>query len=79
MVVKMKKNNVRDRVIKVLKNHPEGLITVEIAEKIGMTRQSIAKYVYQLLEEGMMVYLKRWKDLCMKISCRKFISLNHST
>ena len=51
MVVKMKE--IRDKVIKILKSHPEGLTTVEIAEKIEMTRQSIAKYVYQLLDEDM--------------------------
>jgi len=51
MVVKMK--NIRDKVIKILKSHPEGLTTVEIAEKIEITRQSIAKYVCQLLDEGL--------------------------
>ncbi len=47
-----KKNNVRERIIKILRKHPEGLTTVEIADKIGMSRHAVTKYVYQLLGEG---------------------------
>jgi len=48
-----KKNNVKERIIKVLKKHPEGLTTVEIAEEIGMSRHAVTKYIYQLLGEGL--------------------------
>jgi hypothetical protein len=54
---KSKKGNVRERIIKILKEHPEGLTTVDISKYIGMTRHSIAKYVYQLLGEGL-IYQK---------------------
>jgi len=47
----MKNNNVKERIIKILKKHPEGLTTVEIAEKIGMSRHAVTKYIYQLLGE----------------------------
>ncbi len=47
----MKKNDVKDRILSILKKHPEGLTIVEIAKYIGMSRHSVTKYVYQLLGE----------------------------
>jgi len=49
--IKMK-IDVRKRIIENLKDHPEGLTTVDISKYIGMSRHSITKYVYQLLGEG---------------------------
>ena len=49
----MKKNGIREKIIKILKKHPEGLTTVDIAKEIGMTRHSVTKYIYQLLGEGL--------------------------
>jgi response regulator of citrate/malate metabolism len=46
-----KKITIRERVIDILEKHPEGLTTVEISAKIGMSRHSVAKYIYQLLGE----------------------------
>ncbi len=48
-----KKNNVREKIIKILRKRPEGLTTVEIAEEIGMSRHTVTKYVYQLLGESL--------------------------
>ncbi|NIO44413.1 MAG: HTH domain-containing protein [Candidatus Aenigmarchaeota archaeon] len=48
-----KKNNVKQKIIRILKKHPEGLTTVEIAEKIKMSRHAVTKYIYQLLGEGL--------------------------
>jgi predicted transcriptional regulator len=45
------KNGVRDRILNILKNHPEGLTIKDIAGEIGMTRHSVTKYIYQLLGE----------------------------
>jgi len=49
----MKKNGIREKVIKILEKHPEGFTTVDVAEEIGMTRHSVTKYIYQLLGEGL--------------------------
>ena len=49
---KTKKNNVRERITEVLEEHPEGLTTIDISKYIGMSRHSLAKYIYQLLGEG---------------------------
>lgn len=52
----MKNNNIKGKIIKVLKKHPEGLTIIEIADKIGMSRHTITKYVYQLIGEGLIFY-----------------------
>ncbi len=51
----MKNNGVREKVVKILKKHPEGLTTIDIAEKVGMTRQAVIKYIYLLIGEGLIV------------------------
>jgi len=40
-------------IIKLLKEHPEGLTTVEIARMLGSHRHTITKYIYQLVGEGL--------------------------
>jgi predicted transcriptional regulator len=51
----MKKIGVRDRVLSILRKHPEGLTTVDLSSLVGLGRQSLAKYVYQLVGEGVIV------------------------
>jgi predicted transcriptional regulator len=45
-------NNFRERIIKILIKHPEGLTTIEIARILGSHRHTITKYIYQLVGEG---------------------------
>jgi predicted transcriptional regulator len=49
----MRENNVRERVIKVLKEHPEGLTILNISKIIGISRITVSKYVYWLTEENL--------------------------
>jgi DNA-binding IclR family transcriptional regulator len=49
----MRQNHFRERIIEALRQHPEGLTTVDIARVIGSHRHTITKYVYQLVGEGM--------------------------
>lgn len=51
MIIMNDKNNVKGRVIKILKKHPEGLTILDISKEIGMSRHAVTKYVYQLLGE----------------------------
>jgi len=51
-IIKAKKGDVTELVIDILKEHPEGLTTVDIAKYIDMSRHSVTKYIYQLLGEG---------------------------
>lgn len=47
------KNNVREKIIKTLREHPEGLTSVEIAKILNSHRHTITKYIYQLVGEGL--------------------------
>ena len=49
----MAKNNTRDKVLVLLRKHPQGLTIIEIGELLGVSRITIAKYVYGLTVEGM--------------------------
>ena len=53
IIKKTKGNNVKELVIEILKEHPEGLTAVEISKYIDMTRHTVTKYIYQLLGERM--------------------------
>ena len=51
-VINMPKSSTRDKIIVLLKKHPRGLTIVEIGELLGISRITIAKYVYGLAVEG---------------------------
>jgi transposase len=46
------KNHIEERIIELLREHPEGLPILEIAKLIGMHRHTIAKYIYYLARTG---------------------------
>jgi predicted transcriptional regulator len=50
---KMKKNNFRENIIEILKNHPEGLTILNISNLINANRITVSKYVYGLIAEGL--------------------------
>jgi predicted transcriptional regulator len=54
----MKENNVREKVIKILEKHPEGLTLLNISKLIGMNRITISKYVYGLIAENLIYQRK---------------------
>ena len=41
------------KIIKALKEHPEGLSIMEIAELIGVHRHTVIKYIYNLIGLGL--------------------------
>jgi DNA-binding IclR family transcriptional regulator len=43
--------NIKQKVIEVLKKHPEGLIINEISKILGIHRHTLIKYIYQLVGE----------------------------
>jgi predicted transcriptional regulator len=55
---KMIENNVRERIIKILKEHPEGLTIMNISNIAGMNRLTISKYVYGLITENLILQRK---------------------
>jgi predicted transcriptional regulator len=44
-------NNIRQRIIEVLRKHPDGLIVNEISKILGIHRHTLIKYIYQLVGE----------------------------
>lgn len=63
-------DNIKERIIELLREHPEGLNVLIISKHLGVTRQTTAKYMYGLISEGIvkirkvgpakLCYLKRW-------------------
>ena len=43
---------IKPKIVKYLKNHPEGTMILDLAESLGVHRHTIRKYVYMLDEEG---------------------------
>jgi DNA-binding IclR family transcriptional regulator len=54
----MIENNVREKIIKILKEHPEGLTLLNISKITRMNRITISKYVYGLIAEKL-VYQRK--------------------
>ena len=50
----MAKSSIRDKILVVLKKHPQGLTILEISELLGKNRITVAKYVYGLTVEGLL-------------------------
>jgi DNA-binding Lrp family transcriptional regulator len=48
----MPDNRINERIVKLLKEHPEGLSIKEIANFLGFHRHTVTKYVYQLIGAG---------------------------
>jgi len=44
--------DIKEKIVKVLSKHPEGLTFTQIAAEVGMHRHTITKYVYELKGEG---------------------------
>ena len=50
----MARNKVREKIIKLLSKHPEGLTFAQISREIGMHRNTITKYIYELSGAGVL-------------------------
>ena len=47
-----KDSDIRESIINLLREHPEGLTILNISKHIGITRQTASKYMYGLISEG---------------------------
>ncbi|MDM7995670.1 MAG: GNAT family N-acetyltransferase [Acidobacteriota bacterium] len=66
---------IQDQILKILKTGKSGLQMEEVAEKIGLTRHTVAKYLEVLRAEGKIHYskfgrTKLWKDVSAAITTR---------
>jgi len=50
--------DVKREIIRILETHPEGLTLQALSDKIGVSRQTIIKYVFELKGSGI-VYRRR--------------------
>ncbi len=50
--------NIKERIIEILKKHPEGLTIIELSRILGVHRHTLTKYVYQLIGEGLIYQRK---------------------
>jgi GNAT superfamily N-acetyltransferase/biotin operon repressor len=60
--------NIQTKILEILKSSPSGIQMEELAEKLGLTRHTIAKYLEILRAEGKIHYIKvgrskLWKDI----------------
>ena len=46
------RRDAKDLIIKTLREHPEGLMLIEIAKITGMNRLTISKYIHELIGRG---------------------------
>ena len=44
----MARKNTKEKIIKTLSKHPEGLTFAQISRDIGMHRNTVTKYIYEL-------------------------------
>ena len=50
--------NIKQEIIRILETHPEGLTVQALSDKIGVSRQTIIKYIFELKGSGI-VYRRR--------------------
>jgi len=50
------KNQVKNKIKKLLSEHPEGLHILDIARHVNMHRHTVTKYIYQLIGSGEIYY-----------------------
>ena len=50
--------NVKQEIIRILENHPEGLTLQSLSDKVGVSRQTLIKYVFELKGSGI-IYRRR--------------------
>jgi DNA-binding IclR family transcriptional regulator len=45
-------NNYKEKIEKILLDHPEGLSILEIADHVGVHRHTVTKYIHELIGAG---------------------------
>ena len=54
--------DIKEKIIEVLSQHPEGLTFTQIAKELSMHRHTITKYIYKLDGEGI-IFVRDFKTL----------------
>jgi|GEM_PF-3168236 len=56
---KIKRVSLKDRVIRLVSEHPEGIETVQVSLSLGVTRTNVSRALGQAAEEGLILKEKR--------------------
>jgi response regulator of citrate/malate metabolism len=51
----MQENDFKERIIDNLREHPEGLTILSLAEETGISRITVSKYVMVMMAEGLIL------------------------
>lgn len=46
------KNGIEEKIIDVLSKHPEGITIIDISRDVGAHRNTVSKYIFGLVKEG---------------------------
>jgi predicted transcriptional regulator len=57
-VITINEKNVKEEIIRILETHPEGLTIQSLSNTIGVSRQTVIKYVFELKGSGI-IYRRR--------------------
>lgn len=57
-MITINEKNVKEEIIRILETHPEGLTIQSLSNTIGVSRQTVIKYVFELKGSGI-IYRRR--------------------
>jgi len=57
-VVIINGKNIKEEIIRILETHPEGLTVQTLSDRIGVSRHTIIKYIFELKGSGI-IYRRR--------------------
>jgi response regulator of citrate/malate metabolism len=70
----MTKKSPKDRIGKIIENHPEGLTIQKVADLASMSRLTATKYIHELIGEGR-IYERRVGAARILYSKERFMKL----
>lgn len=50
--------NIKDEIIRILESHPEGVTLQALSDRIGVSRHTVVKYIFELKGSGI-IYRRR--------------------
>ena len=51
-MITISRKNIKDEIVRVLESHPEGVTLQVLSERIGVSRHTVVKYVFELKGSG---------------------------
>ena len=51
-MITISRKNIKDEIVRVLESHPEGVTLQVLSDRIGVSRHTVVKYVFELKGSG---------------------------